>query len=200
MTHRERLALDEDGKPIVLKNLPNNRLVNNLYSKMVDQKTNYSFGRPLSFDTENKNMPGPGSVFGARFLRTMHNVGEGAWIGGKSWLYPYYESGSWLSGAFLRMRSCRSGRTLTTPSWTLLSMSMWCRNTMRPNTPRMWSRWRSCTAAVWTVSSARMTACWSRTALPTPAPTSSPSRTMKPAKWRATTGSASRWCALRAPP
>ena len=49
MTHRERLALDEDGKPIVLKNLPNNRLVNNLYSKMVDQKTNYSFGRPLSF-------------------------------------------------------------------------------------------------------------------------------------------------------
>lgn len=43
VTHRERLALDEDGKPIVLKNLPNNRLVNNLYSKMVDQKTNYSF-------------------------------------------------------------------------------------------------------------------------------------------------------------
>ena len=33
VTHRERLALDEDGKPIVLKNLPNNRLVNNLYSK-----------------------------------------------------------------------------------------------------------------------------------------------------------------------
>lgn len=33
VTHRERLALDEDGKPIVLKNLPNNRLVNNLYSR-----------------------------------------------------------------------------------------------------------------------------------------------------------------------
>lgn len=141
VTHRERLALDEDGKPIVLKNLPNNRLVNNLYSKMVDQKTNYSFGRPLSFDTENKEYAKAlGALFGARFLRTMHNVGEGAWIGGKSWLYPYYETGSWLSGAFLLMRSCHSGRTLTTPSWTLLSMSMWCRNTMRPNTPRMWSR------------------------------------------------------------
>ena len=47
VTHRERLALDEDGKPIVLKNLPNNRLVNNIYAKMVDQKTNYSFGRPF---------------------------------------------------------------------------------------------------------------------------------------------------------
>ena len=28
--HRRRLALDEDGKPIELKHLPNNRLVNNL--------------------------------------------------------------------------------------------------------------------------------------------------------------------------
>lgn len=94
VTHRERLALDEDGKPVVLKNLPNNRLVNNLYSKMVDQKTNYSFGRPLSFDTENKEYAKAlGALFGARFLRTMHNVGEGAWIGGKSWLYPYYENG-----------------------------------------------------------------------------------------------------------
>ena len=34
VTHRERLALDEDGKPIVLKNLPNNRLVNNIYAKI----------------------------------------------------------------------------------------------------------------------------------------------------------------------
>lgn len=68
----------------MLKNLPNNRLVNNLYSKMVDQKTNYSFGRPLSFDTENKEYAKAlGALFGARFLRTMHNVGEGAWIGGK---------------------------------------------------------------------------------------------------------------------
>lgn len=94
VTHRERVAIGEDGKPIVIKNLPNNRLVNNLYSKMIDQKTNYSFGRPLSFDTDNKEYAKAlNTMFGARFLRTMHNVGEGAWIGGKSWLYPYYENG-----------------------------------------------------------------------------------------------------------
>ena len=34
---RKRMALDDDGKPVELKHLPNNRLVNNLYSKMVDQ-------------------------------------------------------------------------------------------------------------------------------------------------------------------
>lgn len=91
---RKRIALDDDGKPKVLEHLPNNRLVNNLYSKMVDQKTNYSFGRPFSFDTENKQYAEALSVvLGSRFRRVMHNVGEGAWIGGKSWLYPYYEGG-----------------------------------------------------------------------------------------------------------
>lgn len=91
---RKRLALDDDGKPVELTHLPNNRLVNNLYSKMVDQKTNYSFGRPFSFDTENKEYAKAlGVVFGSRFRRVMHNVGEGAWIGGKSWLFPYYDNG-----------------------------------------------------------------------------------------------------------
>lgn len=92
--HRRRLALDEDGKPIELKHLPNNRLVNNLYAKMVDQKTNYSFGRPFSFDTDNKEYEEAlSTVFGQRFCRTLRNVGEGAIIGGKSWLYPYYNGG-----------------------------------------------------------------------------------------------------------
>ena len=51
---RQRIALDDDGRPMALEHLPTNRLVNNQYSKMVDQKTNYSFGRPFSFDTKNK--------------------------------------------------------------------------------------------------------------------------------------------------
>lgn len=92
--HRERIALDDEGKPTVLHHLPNNRLVDNQYSKMVDQKTNYSFGRPFSFDAENKAYAEAlGTVLGARFKRTLRNVGEGAWIGGKAWLYPYYEGG-----------------------------------------------------------------------------------------------------------
>ncbi len=95
---RKRLALDDDGKPIVLEHLPNNRLVNNIYSKMVDQKTNYSFGRPFSFDTENKAYAAAlSTVFGSRFRRTMHNIGEGAWIGGKSWVYPYYDQNGELA-------------------------------------------------------------------------------------------------------
>lgn len=98
---RKRTALDDDGKTIVLEHLPNNRLVNNLYSKMVDQKTNYSFGRSLSFDTENKEYAAAlAGVFGHRFRRLLHNVGEGAWIGGKSWVYPYYDNGELLFKRF----------------------------------------------------------------------------------------------------
>lgn len=91
---RHRLALDDDGKPKELPHLPNNRLVNNQYAKMVDQKTNYSFGRPFTFDAENKQYAEALSkVLGARFRRFLRTVGEGAWIGGKSWVYPYYEHG-----------------------------------------------------------------------------------------------------------
>lgn len=97
VVHRQRMGLDDDGKPKVLEHLPNNRLVNNLYSKMVDQKTNYSFGRPFSFDTENKQYAEAlGTVLGARFRRVFHNLGEGAIIGGKAWLYPYYEGSELL--------------------------------------------------------------------------------------------------------
>lgn len=95
---RKRIALDDDGKVKVLDHLPNNRLVNNIYAKMVDQKTNYSFGRPFSFDTENKAYAAAlSTVFGSRFQRTMHNIGEGAWIGGKSWVFPYYDQNGELA-------------------------------------------------------------------------------------------------------
>ena len=91
---RKRMALDDDGHVVELKHLPNNRMVNNQYAKMVDQKTNYSFGRPFSFDTENKQYAEAlNAVLGARFRRLLRAVGEGAWVGGKSWVYPYYEAG-----------------------------------------------------------------------------------------------------------
>jgi len=89
---RKRMIPGDDGKPKELKHLPNNRLVDNQYAKAVDQKTNYSFGRPFSFDTENKEYGKLlEATLGSGFRRTMHTVGESAWIGGKAWVYPYYE-------------------------------------------------------------------------------------------------------------
>lgn len=98
VTRRKRIALDDDGNIKVLEHLPNNRLIHNIYAKMVDQKTNYSFGRPFSLDTENKAYAKAlSTVFGSRFQRTMHNIGEGAWIGGKCWVFPYYDQNGELA-------------------------------------------------------------------------------------------------------
>ena len=135
--HRRRVALDDDGHIKVLDHLPNNRLVNNIYAKMVDQKTNYSFGRPFSFDTEDKGYAKAlNSVLGPKFRRVMRNVGEGAWIGGKCWLFPYYEGGELALSASQLTRSFLSGRTPTTRSWTRRSMSMLSWST----TKRKWRR------------------------------------------------------------
>lgn len=91
---RRRMALDDDGDLIELRHLPNNQLVNNQYSKMVDQKTNYSFGKPFSFDTENAQYAEVlNTALGAGFRSLLRAVGEGAWTGGKCWLFPYYENG-----------------------------------------------------------------------------------------------------------
>ena len=49
---RQRTVIDENGKLKAVEHLPNNRLIDNQFAKMVDQKTNYLLGKPFSFDTE----------------------------------------------------------------------------------------------------------------------------------------------------
>lgn len=91
---RKRLTVDEAGKQREVSYLPNNRIVNNQYAKMVDQKTNYSFGRPFMFDTDNEAYAAElNKLFGARFRRFIHMVGKSAWTGGKCWVFPYYDHG-----------------------------------------------------------------------------------------------------------
>ena len=44
---RKRTVIGEGGELKEVDNLPNNRLIDNQYAKMVDQKANYLCGRPL---------------------------------------------------------------------------------------------------------------------------------------------------------
>ena len=50
---RKRTMIGADGKLEVVENLPNNRVVNNQYAKLVNQKANYLFGQPFVVSTEN---------------------------------------------------------------------------------------------------------------------------------------------------
>ena len=42
-----------NGSEVVVEGIPNNRIVDNLYRKMVIQKTNYLLGKPLTVTTDN---------------------------------------------------------------------------------------------------------------------------------------------------
>ena len=89
---RQRTVIDENGKLKAVEHLPNNRLIDNQFATMVDQKTNYLLGKPFSFDTESDAYgEALSSVFTRKVKRMIRIVGENAYTGGKAWVYPYYD-------------------------------------------------------------------------------------------------------------
>ena len=89
---RKRTAIGEDGKPVVVDNLPNNRIVDNQYAKHVDQKDNYLLGQPISFSgDDDAYLVEVKKVLGMKFMRTLRNAGIECFNAGISWLYPYFD-------------------------------------------------------------------------------------------------------------
>jgi SPP1 family phage portal protein len=88
---RERKVIGKGGRLEKVDNLPNNKVLDNQYAKLVDQKVNYQLGKPLTIETENKAyFDMLKEVFNKRFHRTLRNVGEYALNAGISYLHPYY--------------------------------------------------------------------------------------------------------------
>jgi SPP1 family phage portal protein len=92
---RKRTMIGDDGKLQVVENLPNNRIIDNQYAKMVNQKANYLFGQPFAIECKNDRYAELlKKVFNKKFMKTLKNSGKAAYNGGICWLYPYYtESG-----------------------------------------------------------------------------------------------------------
>lgn len=88
---RKRTVIGENGELQEVDNLPNNKIIDNQYAKLVDQKVNYLLGQPLTFDSENKTyIDLLKKIFNNRFQRTLKNIGQDALNGGIAWLHPYY--------------------------------------------------------------------------------------------------------------
>jgi len=108
---RERTVISADGELEPVKNLPNNRVVDNQYAKMVDQKKNYLLGQPLVLKSENDAYNAIlKQVFNKRFQRLLKNIGEDALNEGLAWLFLYYNEQGEL--AFKRMKAYE-----ITPLW-----------------------------------------------------------------------------------
>ena len=83
---RQRTIIGEDGKLQTVTNLLNNRLVDNQFALMVDQKTNYLVGKPFTVTCKNKTYADLlTKVFDKRFNRLLKYVCEVALKGGIGW-------------------------------------------------------------------------------------------------------------------
>ena len=89
--NRRRTVIGEGGNLIEVENLPNNRIVDNQYKKMVDQKNNYLLGQPFSIQCENEAYSDAlNQVFNKRFHRLLKSVGENSLNCGIGWMFIHY--------------------------------------------------------------------------------------------------------------
>ena len=89
---RVRTVIGENGELEEVKNLPNNRIVDNQYKKMVDQKNNYLLGQPISVQCENEQYAKLlKQVFNKKFQRLLKSVGEDSLNCGIGWMFVHYD-------------------------------------------------------------------------------------------------------------
>lgn len=89
---RQRTVIGDSGKPEEVYNLPNNRVVDNQYAKMVTQKNNYLLGKPFSFRCDNTAYSDLlYGIMGKDFRRVLKAVGEDSLNCGIGWLFVYYD-------------------------------------------------------------------------------------------------------------
>ena len=91
---RKRTAIGKNGELTELNNLPNNRITDNQYKRLVVQKVNYLLGRPLAVMAKDEKYDALlKKIFNKGFQRLIKNIGEDAINCGIGWLY-IYEDGS----------------------------------------------------------------------------------------------------------
>lgn len=89
---RKRTVIGEGGELEEIDNLPNNRVVDNQYGRLVNQKADYLLGQPLVIRGNNPNyIRLLKKVFNRGFMKLLKNAGKGALNWGIAWIYPYFD-------------------------------------------------------------------------------------------------------------
>lgn len=105
---REKKVIGADGELVTISNVANNKLVDNQYRKLVDQKTNYVLGKPITIATEDDEyLNCLNKVFTKAVHRQLRVLAQYAVDGGIAWLYPYYNnSGEFKLAVFPSYEIC----------------------------------------------------------------------------------------------
>lgn len=89
--HTPRTVINGKGELEPVKNLPDNRIVDNQYQKAVDQKKNYLLSKPFNVYSNNDLYTrGLKYILDKKFLRSLKRVAGDSINGGIGYLYPYY--------------------------------------------------------------------------------------------------------------
>lgn len=92
---RERTVINADGELSPVNNLPNNRIVDNIFSRLVDQKVNYALGKPLVISTDDESYrEAIEDLFTRKIYRQLRLLGEEAVLSGIAFLYVYLDEQS----------------------------------------------------------------------------------------------------------
>lgn len=104
---REKKVIGADGELVTINNVANNKLVDNQYRKLVDQKTNFALGKPLIIaTTKDEYLKELKKVFNKRLQRKLRMLGQDAIDGGIAWLYPYPQDGELKIATFPAHEIC----------------------------------------------------------------------------------------------
>ena len=94
---RERLARDKNGGQQSVKGLPNNRIVDNQYARMVDQKNNYLLSKPVNFSGDKACVDLVRRILPRDFNSKLRELGEDCLNCGIAWAYIYIDEKGALS-------------------------------------------------------------------------------------------------------
>lgn len=88
-----RTAIGSDGTKEAIKNVPNNHVIDNQFGRMVDQKIDYLFSKPMTIKTDDEEfhdalLP----YFNMNFQLKLQRLAKEALLGGRSFIYVYYDS------------------------------------------------------------------------------------------------------------
>lgn len=91
---KQRTAIGENGKLTILDNLPNNKIIDNQYKKMVDQKVQYIVGQPFLIQSENQQFVDAVKPYlqTKKFYKFIKAVMKDAVNCGIGWVYPHYNN------------------------------------------------------------------------------------------------------------
>lgn len=91
--NKKRTAIGVNGELEEVKNLVNNKIVDNQYRKMVVQKANYLLGKPITIQHDDKEYSDKvKKVINSKFQRLMKRVAEDCLNAGIGYVYVYYDS------------------------------------------------------------------------------------------------------------